>query len=69
MRRELERRLQAFETAQTRTIAAEVWIELSDGTLRGPRGEQITRDAFETVCARFSVVVILPDNGRDAPTP
>jgi hypothetical protein len=69
MRRELERRLQAFETAQTRPIAAEVWIELRDGMLRGPRGEQITRDAFKLVCSRLPAVVILPDNGRDAPTP
>jgi hypothetical protein len=68
MRRELERRLQAFETAQTRTIA-EVWIELRDGTLRGPRGELITPAAFNLVCARLSVVIVLPDNERDATRP
>lgn len=69
MRRELERRLQAFETARTRTISAEVWIELHDGMLRGPRGEMITRAAFKLVCSRLSIVVILPDNGRDATRP
>ena len=69
MRRELERRLQALETAQTRTIAAEVWIELRDGMLRGPRGEQVTLNGFKSVCARLSVVVILPDDGRDPTRP
>jgi hypothetical protein len=69
MRRDLERRLQAVELSQTGTVAGEVWIELCDGTLRGSRGATITLDAFEAVCSRLALVMILPDNGRDASRP
>jgi hypothetical protein len=76
MRRELERRLQQvmrrdlgprLRPADTGGGArtGEVWIELRDGTLCGPRGERITRDAFEAVCADLPAVVVLPDNERD----
>jgi hypothetical protein len=44
----------------------EVWIELADGKMRGPRGETLTPDAFELVRSGLPGVVILPDNGRDA---
>ncbi len=66
MRRDLERRLQTVETARAGANVCEVWIEQSDNMLRGPRGETITRDAFAVVCYRLALVVILPDNGRDA---
>ncbi len=69
MRRDLESRLQAVETASAGTIAGEVWIELRDGMLHGPRGETITQDAFAVVCSRLPFVLILPDNGRDAMGP
>ena len=73
MPRDLERRLQAVEIVaveieQIDTITR-VWIELSNGMLRGRRGETITRDAFKLVCSRHPFVVILPDNGRDATEP
>jgi hypothetical protein len=47
VRRELERRLQAVETARAGAGTVEVWIEQSDGFLRGPRGEVITMNEFE----------------------
>ena len=43
VRRDLESRLQAFETAQAGTIAGEVWIELRDGVLLGRWSETITQ--------------------------
>jgi hypothetical protein len=66
--RDLERRLQTVEIEQTDTITR-VWIELSDGMIRGRRGETITRDAFKLVCSGLPFVVILPDNGRDPTRP
>lgn len=66
MRRDFERRLQAVETACAGANVCEVWIVQNDNSLRGPRGETITRDAFDVVCSRLGLVVILPDNGRDA---
>jgi hypothetical protein len=69
MRRDLEYRLQAVETAQVGAGAIEVWIELCNGMFCGPRGETITRDAFAVVCSRLALIVILPNNGRDAKRP
>jgi hypothetical protein len=69
MRRILEGRLRAVETKQAASVAGEVWIELVDGMLRGPRGETITPEAFKSVSACLPFVVILPDNGRDAKRP
>ena len=66
MRRDLERRLQTVETTRAGANAIEVWIKLRNGMYCGPRGETITRDAFAVVCSRLALVVILPDNGRDA---
>jgi hypothetical protein len=68
MQRDLERRLQAVETAQVGANVCEVWIKLRNH-MYGPRGETITRDAFDVVCSRLALVVILPDNGRDATRP
>jgi len=42
MRRDLECRLRAVEVAGSGGI--EIWIHQSDGTVRGPRGEQMTRE-------------------------
>ena len=69
MRRDLESRLQAVENAQAGSVAGEVWIELPDGMLHGPRGETITQAAFDLVCARLPLALILSDNGRNATRP
>jgi hypothetical protein len=66
MRRNLESRLQAVEAAPAETITGEVWIELRDGMLHGPRGETITQEAFKSVCSRLPFVLVLPDNGRES---
>jgi hypothetical protein len=47
MRRDLERRLQAIEAAGSAGI--EIWIEQDDGTVRGPRGEQMTHEEAEAL--------------------
>ena len=65
MLRTLQRRLQAVETPPARTEVCQVWIEQSDGMLRGPRGQLVTGQAFEAACLGLRTVVILPDNGRD----
>jgi hypothetical protein len=53
--RDLERRLQAVEIEQADTITG-VWIELSDGMIRGRRGETITRDALSRPKKRLRVI-------------
>jgi hypothetical protein len=65
MSKRFERRLRAMETSSVEANTGEVWIELSDGMMRGPRGEVISRAAFELACSRLAAVVILPDNERD----
>ena len=67
MRRDLENRLQAIETARAGADSVQIWIEQSDGMMRGPRGEVICRDAFELRSSGVGVMVVLPDNGRDKP--
>ena len=67
MRRDLENRLQAIETARAGADSVQIWIEQSDGMMRGPRGEVICRDAFELRSSGVGVTVVLPDNGRDKP--
>jgi hypothetical protein len=42
-----------------------LWIVLSNGMLRGPHGEMMTRDEFDAALPRKGTVVVLPDNGRD----
>jgi hypothetical protein len=64
MLKAFERRLRAVEIANARGHDGEVWIELRDGMMRGPRGERITRVQFEAARSGF-VTVVLPDNGRD----
>jgi hypothetical protein len=65
MPKDFERRLRAAETASAEANTCEVWIELRNGMMRGPRGEIISRAAFELACSGLATVVILPDNGRD----
>jgi hypothetical protein len=69
MRRDLESRLPAVETKQAGSTAGEVWIEMGNGMLGGPRGETITPEAFRSVSAHLPFVLVLPDNGRDAKIP
>jgi hypothetical protein len=45
--RDLERRLRAVEVAGSGAI--EIWIHQGDGTVRGPRGEQMTREEAEAL--------------------
>ena len=45
--RDLERRLRAVEVAGSGAI--EIWIHQGDGTVRGPRGEQMTCDEAEAL--------------------
>jgi hypothetical protein len=47
--RDLERRLRAVEAARPRRC--EFWIDQDDGTVRGPNGEQMTREEAETLAA------------------
>jgi hypothetical protein len=68
MRRGLELRLRAIET-EAYPATGEVWIQLSDGRLRGPRGETVTPTEFNLICAGLSYVVVLPDSGRDMQRP
>jgi hypothetical protein len=66
MRRDLERRLRRLEYADTRSGAIEVWIEQGDGTLCGPRGERMTREAFDLLYprGRHGVIIIDGDDAR-----
>jgi hypothetical protein len=64
MRRQLEPNLRPADTGSA-AKTGEVWIELRNGMMRGPRGEIISRAAFELACSGLATVVILPDNGRD----
>ena len=53
MRRDLERRPQRIEFAERAgSIAIEYWIFESDGMVSGPRGERMTRDAFNHLQSR-----------------
>ena len=45
--RDLERRLRAVEVAGSGGI--EIWIQQGDGTVRGPQGEQMTREEAEAL--------------------
>jgi hypothetical protein len=47
MRKDFERRLRQIEIADAGCDAIEVWIDQSDGTVCGPRGERLTRQAFD----------------------
>jgi hypothetical protein len=57
MRSDLERRLRAAKTPRMEPRAAEVWIVLSNGMLRGPHGEMMTRDEFDAALPRKGTVL------------
>jgi hypothetical protein len=67
MRKDHERRLKAIEIARIRKNSCEIWLILSDGSMRGPRGQVITQEAFEAYASGKpdTTFVVLPDNGRD----
>jgi hypothetical protein len=56
--RDLERRLRAVEAARPGRF--ELWISQGDGTVRGPHGEQMTREEAEAsgrATGRFVVII------------
>ena len=46
MRRDLERRLLQIEVT-VRSERIEIWVGRGDGTVCGPRGERLARQAFD----------------------
>ena len=63
MRRDLERRLRAVEAAGSAGI--EIWIEQGDGTVRGPQGEQMTREEVSAL-ARATGICLITISDADA---
>jgi len=47
----------------------EIFIELTDGRMRGGDGKILSREEFEQRCLGAGAVLVLPDNGRDDPPP
>jgi hypothetical protein len=65
MRRDLERRLLQIELAErARSITIEYWIFEPDGMVTGPRGERITRDAFNHLQSRDRPPTVFVDRGQ-----
>jgi sugar phosphate isomerase/epimerase len=64
MRRDLERRLRAAEAAGSTGI--EFWIEQDDGTVRGPHGEQMTREEVDALARATGtcMIIISEDDAR-----
>ena len=59
MRRDLERRLRLVEITDA-GWGIQIWIDQGDGTVRGPHGEQMTREeaeALASVAGTFSIVL------------
>jgi len=56
MQRDLERRLRAAEAAGS--ASNEIWIEQGDGTVRGPDGEQMTREEVDAVARATGTCLI-----------
>jgi hypothetical protein len=63
MRRDLERRLRAVEVAGSAGI--EIWIEQGDGTVRGPHGEQMTREEVDAL-TRLPGIYLITISEADA---
>jgi len=47
LRRDLERRLRQIEVTDIRSGRIEIWVDQGDGTVCGPRGERLARQAFD----------------------
>ena len=59
VQREHKRRLRAIELACAKP-ALDIWITQDDGTVRGPHGEQMTREeaeALERAAGRFAFII------------
>jgi hypothetical protein len=59
VRRDHKRRLRAIELACAKP-AFQIWISEGDGTVRGPHGEQMTREeaeALERAAGRFAFII------------
>jgi hypothetical protein len=59
VRRDHKRRLRAVELACPKP-AFQIWITQGDGTVRGPHGEQMTREeaeALERAAGRFAFII------------
>ena len=56
MRRDLARRLRAVEAAGSAGI--EIWIKQADGTVRGPHGEQMTREEVDALARATGTCMI-----------
>ena len=54
--RDLERRLRAIEVAGSGGI--EIWIHQGGGTVRGPKGEQMTREEVEALGRATGTVTV-----------
>ena len=63
MRRDLESRLRALEVAGP--LVFEMWIHQRDGTVRGPRGEQMTHEEAEAL-GRAAGIFLYFTNETDA---
>lgn len=59
MRRDLERRLRNLEIANAESSALQIWVIEDDGTIRGPCGERITRDALDHLQRGRRGVIVL----------
>jgi hypothetical protein len=60
MRRDLERRLRRAEIANARSDSIELWIDQGNGSVLGPRGEQMTREQAERLgraAGTFMIVI------------
>ena len=49
MRRDLERRLRQIEATDVWSDRIEIWVDQGDGTVCGPRGEQMTFEEAEAL--------------------
>jgi hypothetical protein len=49
--RTLKRRLRKLETTATGKPGLEIWFVGDDGTISGPNGERLTREAFDAAAS------------------
>ena len=61
MRKDLERRLRRIEMRGAPADRIEFWIDQGDGILRGPRGEQITREQAYALGQKVDALTIVID--------
>jgi hypothetical protein len=69
MRRDLERRLRRLEIANTGSKIFEIWIDQGDGTVCGPLGQRLTRQALDHAHSRghaYGDCVVIVIDAQDA---